>query len=530
MSSLFAGFPPVTSLLPALAAAAALYLVYLVVYHRSGSALGTRPRHDVQTLSGAWPLLGNTLRVAGEKRLLEEWSRGREEAIKKDPTKPFSLVLPFMRAIDISVPEHLEYVQKTNFANYEKGSLQAGIMRDVLGEGIFATDGAKWSVQRKATSKIFSANNFRGVITRAIDDDIAKLTTIIGNHADAGREFDLAALFFAFTLSSFTSMAFGQDIGALKIDDDTPVPFAVAFDFAQSRMDSRVFEPLYPLTELFSSDGRKMRAAVKTISDFAYDIIDKRAKDVELETKGEKEAGADDLLTLYMALRDEKGQPMSRTALRDAVVNLIIAGRDTTAQALSWTYFQLMAQPELFKTLQKEVDEAETIDYDNFKDLTQTLATFNEGMRLHPSVPKNIKTAVADDQIPNGPFIRAGEMVVWNDWSMGRSTDVWGPDAIEFKPSRWIDEAGELVKVSQWKGHWFNGGSRLCLGQNLATFEGAMVLATISKHFDLTFAPGYHETVPMIDLGTTEKTPLYLSSLTLPMNAPLLVKASRRKA
>jgi cytochrome P450 len=148
--------------------------------------------------------------------------------------------------------------------------------------------------------------------------------------------------------------------------------------------------------------------------------------------------------------------------------------RDTTAQALSWTYFQLIAQPELFKPLQKEVDEAETIDYDNFKDLTQILATFNEvrsslsrstqpwltgtvysqGMRLHPSVPKNIKTAVADDQIPNGPFIRAGEMVVWNDWSMGRSTDVWGPDACEFKPSRWIDDAGELMKVSQWKGHW----------------------------------------------------------------------------
>jgi cytochrome P450 len=79
-----------------------------------------------------------------------------------------------------------------------------------------------------------------------------------------------------------------------------------------------------------------MRAAVKTISDFAYDIIDKRAKDVELETKGEKEAGADDLLTLYMALRDEKGQPMSRTALRDAVVNLIIAGVRPLPPSPSW--------------------------------------------------------------------------------------------------------------------------------------------------------------------------------------------------
>lgn len=118
-------------------------------------------------------------------------------------------------------------------------------------------------------------------------------------------------------------MAFGIDIGALKVDDDTPVPFAVAFDYAQGRMDARVFEPTWPITELFSAEGRKMRKATKTISDFAYGIIDQRAKDVQSGFTSEKGAGSTDLLTLYMALRDEKGEPMSRKSLRDACVILL---------------------------------------------------------------------------------------------------------------------------------------------------------------------------------------------------------------
>lgn len=218
---------------------------------------------------------------------------------------------------------------------------------------------AQWNVQRKATSKIFSAANFRGCITTCIDADIAKLRTIVGNHADAGEAFDLSVRSPAPVVPRKTDNAVSRlssspslSLRSLRwLSESTLAPsrsttappsplvrlyfpsrisssltpsIAVAFDYAQSRIDARIFEPTWPITELFSAEGRKMRNATKTISDFAYGIIDQRAKDLESGYTSEKGAGSTDLLTLYMALRDEKGEPMSRKALRDAYVQFFL--------------------------------------------------------------------------------------------------------------------------------------------------------------------------------------------------------------
>lgn len=78
---------------------------------------------------------------------------------------------------------------------------------------------------------------------------------------------------------------------------------------------------------------------------------------------------------------------------------------------------------------------------------------------------QNAWGVIKDDHIPDGgPKLQAGDRVHWCDWELGRFTDVWGDDAAQFKPTRWIDEKKELKKESQWKAHFFNGGARLCLG------------------------------------------------------------------
>lgn len=109
---------------------------------------------------------------------------------------------------------------------------------------------------------------------------------------------------------------------------------------------------------------------------------------------------------------------------------------------------------------------------------------------------------------------------------------VWGKDAVDFKPfERWIDDEGKLRRFSTWQFHAFNGGPRLCLGQNLATYEAVSAIVAMVTSFDLSFKPGYLETTPMTE-GIVEcgKAPLSVFSLTLPMANPMHVVATARSA
>lgn len=110
------------------------------------------------------------------------------------------------RFLDVSVPSQLEYVQKTNFSNYVKGETQTDMMQDALGQGIFATDGRQWTRARKAMSHAFTASTFKTIITASLNSNLATLDSILTKRAQTGKEFDLQALFFAFTLSTFTQI------------------------------------------------------------------------------------------------------------------------------------------------------------------------------------------------------------------------------------------------------------------------------------------------------------------------------------
>ncbi|TNY20945.1 putative cytochrome P450 monooxygenase [Rhodotorula diobovata] len=518
----------------ALALALVAALVAVAWHYRDGRAVGTRPRPDLfQVPRQQVPLLGDLLSlVRNQDRALDRFVEIRREhgqELAKDRSRAVTMTLPGRRMIEVSKPEYLEHIQKTNFKNYQKGPVFYRNLSPLLGDGIFCVDGHAWTTQRKATSKIFTASNFKGIISQALERNLATLTIIIGRHADRGEAFDLADLFFRFTLNSFAEMAFGQDLGSLSTETDEQIPFALAFDEAQVISNGRFTNPLWPVLEFFNGKRARMAKLVKVMDDFAYGVIDEREREGLGNFTGadKKEAADKDLLSLYMALRDENGEPLTRKMLRDAIFNLIIAGRDTTAQALSWTFFHLLREPKHVASLRNEVDSLGSVDFETFKNLRTTTAVFQEGLRLHPSVPKNVWQAVGDDVLPNGgPRIEKGDTVFWSDWAMGRDTSVWGPDAAQFRPERWLDGEGALHRESQFKFHAFNGGYRLCLGQNLALYEGTAVLASLLRSFDLDFAPRYLDSVVMCD---TEKTPMYKGALTLSMAEPLLVRATRRQ-
>ena len=158
--------------------------------------------------------------------------------------------------------------------------------------------------------------------------------------------------------------------------------------------------------------------------------------------------------------------------VRSELLNILLAGRDTTASLLSNVWWTLARRPDIFAKLQEEIAflDGSAPDYQQIKDMKYLRAFLNESLRLYPVVPLNSREALVDTTIPlgGGPngtspvFVPKGTVVTWSVYAMHRRKDYYGPDAEEFKPERWL---GEKSLRPGWEYLPFNGGPRICLGR-----------------------------------------------------------------
>lgn len=526
---------------------ATLFFLYLLVRYPD-RLVGTKAGRPGMYAVPGHPLIGNLIGIA--KNGTHAQFHRFLAVYRSSPSPVYSWTFPPQgRIIMLNRPEYIEHVQKTNFDNYPKGSLFRAAFQDVLGAtGIFVADGHTWKVQRKMASHIFSVNQFRNIVQVVVHDELRQLTALLANVAaspSSGKEaggpgagspyngtIELTDLCFRYTLSSFTKMALGKDVGCLSSDPavlKNSVPFSVAFDHAQNHINNRFSRPGWQFWERFTASGRRMRGYVETMREFALDIVQERLRQERQERieAGEGEDGSGqrikqrpesmDLLGLFTPLTQDPED------LFIIITNFLVAGRDTTAQALSWLFVELIAHPQHVDAIRAEITavlggspspaEPHLLEYDRMRDLPFTQACISEAVRLHPPVPKNGKRVTRDDVIvpaganPEGlPPIRvyANEQVAWSDWVMARCPEIWGADCEEFNPYRFLErdssaaaaeaekESGapvwKYVQPTHWKFHAFNGGPRLCLGISLANYEALSFLVAVLPHFDLQWA------------------------------------------
>lgn len=213
-------------------------------------------------------------------------------------------------------------------------------------------------------------------------------------------------------------------------------------------------------------------------------------------------------------------------------VHLFAAGRDTTAQTLSWCWYELAKHPEWEKKLRDEAmqvlgPEGQTT-FDKLKELPLTYCFFNEVLRLHANVPNQGRTATQETVLPgSGVRVYPGDIVAWSTWCMGYLEEVWGPDAKEFKPERWLLENGGVMKQNTVRHYVFNGGARLCLGINFAQQEACVFLSTLIRrfHFDLV---GEDDPAKWgkWDVDPAKREGRYTESITLGMRGSLDLKVT----
>ncbi|KAJ3194551.1 hypothetical protein HK101_002503 [Irineochytrium annulatum] len=392
-------------------------------------------------------------------------------------------------------PAVVEHILSTNFQNYIKGNNFYTALKPLLGDGIFNVNGESWRWQRKLSSHIFTGRMFRDVVGKVVRDDVARLIKKLGEAADKGDSVDLHQYFHNFTLDTFGKIGFGDDFESLETPDKPPA-FAVAFDSTLAVMVMRMINMFWPYTERLFPGKPTLSEHLRVIDDFAMERIRNRRAMLAASgangdgngNVGEREGRSKDLLDLFMAVRKDDGEPLSDRQLRDVILNMILAGRDTTAQALSWTFLELTRHPEIVTKVREEaarvLGAGHVPAYDEVSKLKYANAIFMETLRLNPSVPANVKIAIKEDILPGGIYIPAGAEVNWFPYAMGRQTSLWGPDALEFKPERWLDEEGNLKRVSPFQAIAFNAGPRICLGQQMATVEGVMAIVALCDEFD----------------------------------------------
>eukprot|EP01006_Ploeotia_vitrea_P055776 TRINITY_DN68031_c6_g17_i1.p1 TRINITY_DN68031_c6_g17~~TRINITY_DN68031_c6_g17_i1.p1 ORF type:complete len:517 (+),score=77.13 TRINITY_DN68031_c6_g17_i1:53-1603(+) len=384
----------------------------------------------------------------------------------------------------------------------------------LMGEGIFAINhgpnssdqGRSWFHQRKLSAHIFTQKNFRDFFCRVFAENGNILIEQLKQ--SEGEVVDLQDKFFKYTMDSFGEIGFGMKFRTLEGADNR---FATSFDEAHSclipffimAMPKAIMSDLllpFPFNKLavqlvwwFNKITIKFRSSCDVLWKCCNQLIETRRKDPNL-------AEADDLLSRFLQCKLEDGSPLPPKLLSDIILNLIIAGRDTTACTLSWLFYRLCEHPEVQEKLIAEIDEVlqgAQPDYVNLKQLKYLNGVVYEVLRLHPPVPRDTKIATQDDVLPDGTRVTRGTPIIFFVWGMGRDADLW-PDPLAFKPERWMDSEA----VSQYDFPVFQGGPRICLGKEMALLEAKTLAAMLLQNFTVTRAP-------------TQGEPVYSKTLTM---------------
>ncbi|GLE00377.1 hypothetical protein PINS_up009134 [Pythium insidiosum] len=507
---------------------AVIPLLWLVLRPKQGTRYisnvpaGCRP---VRQLESTLPLIGNTIELLRNAHRMHDWTYECCKDLHGEPALVQAIGRPDL--LVLTTVEAFEECFKNKFDNFPKGEFFCGNLQDVLGHGIFAVDHAQWVHQRKTASNLFTARSIRDSMTETVRRHVLTLHAIMTRAAQANQTVDLFKLMNRFTIETFSEIGFGIRMNCLDAEEEHP--FQTAFDSAQRALVLRFVRPqwFWKLQRALGvgHEGQLKRDR-KAIDDTVYGII---AKSLERRQRNER-LDNKDIVSLFLdnfeSLTENSGQQFDPTYLRDIVINFLIAGRDTTAQALSWFFRAVTEHPEVVHKIRAEIAEvlpelltsptpiAPTLE--EVQQLTYLEAALKETLRLYPSVPFNTKHVEEDIVLSDGTFVRKGWNVALPSFVMGRLEHVWGPDACEFKPERWIDEnTGKLVHVPASKFIAFNAGPRLCLGMNLAMMEMKIVVASLLSKLDLEVIDPQNVT--------------YDFSLTLPVHGSMPTRVSCMK-
>ncbi|TKS63741.1 MAG: cytochrome P450 [Nitrospira sp.] len=371
-------------------------------------------------------------------------------------------------------PDDVKHVLVTNQHNYTKTRVPPGESL-VFGKGVLHTEGETHHHQRRLFLPFFHRDHvasYAGLIT----EKAAALATSWhdGAKVDIGREMT------QLTLSIIWRLLFGRDVSS----DATQVAEALtAGHYIVSKQYNSLLAWITPLWVPTTQHRRFFRG---------QQFIDGRIRSfIQNRRAPQHQNQNEDMLSLLLAATDEAGQPLSDKEIRDELVTFMIAGHDTTANALTWTWYLLSQSSTVRTRLAHELETVLGNRLPTAADMPRLLYTkmiWEEALRLYPPAwLLHARKSRAEDRLPSGVLLQADTRVVHSPWSMHRNAR-WFPDPNRFDPDRFSPEAKQARLAFSY--FPFGGGGRRCLGESFAELEGLLIVATLSSKFRLRLVEG----------------------------------------
>ncbi len=361
------------------------------------------------------------------------------------------------------------------FPKLERGQGSSEGLGLVCGNGLLTnSDFDSWMMQRRMMQPMFHRQRLAAMGQKMVDATQAMLER--WERIDSPVDIDHEMLFV--TMDIILRTMFSAD--ATSTAADAADASIIALRFVSKRLAMPIKLPIkWPLPSHTSFTN-----AMKTLDDVIYQLIDERMPEI---------GQYGDLLDMLLEARDaDTGEGMTREQLRDELVTVFLAGHETTAHSLAWTWRLLSEHPAVLEKIRLELDrvlEGRAPDASDLQALTYTNQVFNEAMRLFPAAPIMPRRSDNGAQLhlDGQTFdIEPGAMLINVVRNIHRHPDFWdNPD--DFDPERF--DPVQTAKRHRLAFMPFGAGSRMCIGNNLAQMEAVLILASVIQKFELTLEP-----------------------------------------
>ncbi|QOZ43410.1 cytochrome P450 [Bradyrhizobium sp. CCBAU 53340] len=385
--------------------------------------------------------------------------------------------LPFVDAFLVHHPQAIKRVLMDNAKNYRKDTIQRRILASGLSDGLLSVEGERWELQRRILAPVFARRTVSSFATAMIAaaNELAARWTGLGD----GAVVDVAAEMALVTLNVLALTIFSDGIGG---DFEE---FRLAMNAYFSTIGRIGALDLLGVPKFVPRPGhRRLRRTMIYFEGVIDTIIHRRVQRLAAAAANDE---PDDLLTLLLrSLDPSTGRQLSRMEVRSNILTFLSAGHETTANTLAWSIFLLSQVPDWRSRVLEEAERELSKPGDDLVDrLVVTKAVIEEALRLYPPIAALSRAAVEADVLGDMP-VKPGSLIVIAPYVLHRHRALWShPDA--FDPSRFLPE--NRGGISRFAYLPFGIGPRTCIGSSFALQEAAIVLAVLTRRFEMRLLP-----------------------------------------